>query len=74
MPATFLVFTDEKRCVSSKYVALISPYNYFFQDSSRIRELLNDKKNGIVYLEDQKHTFHAKEGGREWSVYGFPVS
>lgn len=44
-----------------------------FQDSSRITALLNDEKNGITYLQDQKHTFQAKDGGREWSVYGFPV-
>ncbi|KIM54362.1 hypothetical protein SCLCIDRAFT_1222060 [Scleroderma citrinum Foug A] len=42
------------------------------EDSSRIRALLNDEKNGITYLQDQKHTFQAKDGGREWSVYGFP--
>ncbi|KAF7291927.1 Metallo-dependent phosphatase [Mycena indigotica] len=29
---------------------------------------------GIVYLEDEQYTFRAREGGREWSVYGSPWS
>ncbi|KAG6333684.1 hypothetical protein ID866_5402 [Astraeus odoratus] len=35
-------------------------------------QLFNSEETGIVYLQDQKHTFRAKEGGREWSIYGFP--
>ncbi|KAL4074806.1 Metallo-dependent phosphatase-like protein [Scleroderma yunnanense] len=49
---------------------------HFFHEqkevSSRLMELFNDETSGIVYIQDQKHTFQAKEGGREWSVYGFP--
>ncbi|KAI5990078.1 Metallo-dependent phosphatase-like protein [Pisolithus albus] len=39
---------------------------------SRIRKLVNNESNGIVYLQDQQYTFQAKDGGREWSVYGSP--
>lgn len=30
-------------------------------------------KAGIVYLEDQTHSFQARENGRMWTVYGSPV-
>ena len=32
------------------------------------------KGAGIVYLENEEHTFQIKEGRRKWSVYGSPVS
>ncbi|KDQ63920.1 hypothetical protein JAAARDRAFT_27587 [Jaapia argillacea MUCL 33604] len=32
------------------------------------------KKANLVYLEDEKFEFRAKEGGRVWSVYGSPWS
>ncbi|OSX59565.1 hypothetical protein POSPLADRAFT_1184327 [Postia placenta MAD-698-R-SB12] len=31
-------------------------------------------KAGIVYLEDQTHSFQARENGRMWTVYGSPWS
>ncbi|PCH40732.1 Metallo-dependent phosphatase [Wolfiporia cocos MD-104 SS10] len=47
------------------------------QDVARIRELLQGPKAaqaGIVYLEDRKYEFEAKENGRMWSIYGSPWS
>ncbi|KAH8096609.1 Metallo-dependent phosphatase-like protein [Cristinia sonorae] len=47
------------------------------EDIRAIRKLLlgnRAKEAGLVYLEDQKYEFQAKEGGRTWSVYGSPWS
>ncbi|KAF9237617.1 Metallo-dependent phosphatase-like protein [Melanogaster broomeanus] len=41
------------------------------QDAARIRQLVSEIP-GIVYLQDQQHTFRVREGGREWTVYGSP--
>ncbi|EGN99079.1 hypothetical protein SERLA73DRAFT_181880 [Serpula lacrymans var. lacrymans S7.3] len=45
------------------------------ESCSRIRSLVDSKlnrKHGLVYLQDESHTFQAKEGGRTWSIYGSP--
>ena len=50
---------------------------YVFKDYDAIHDLLTGskaRKSGIVYLEDESYTFRTKEGGRERSVYGSPVS
>ncbi|KAG7095942.1 hypothetical protein E1B28_006626 [Marasmius oreades] len=47
------------------------------QDIKTIMELIKGpkaKEAGIIYLEDEKTTFQAKEGGRFWSAYGSPWS
>lgn len=47
------------------------------QSAIKIRELLKDdhaNAAGIVYLQDQEHTFQIKESGKSWTVYGSPWS
>ncbi|KIJ14274.1 hypothetical protein PAXINDRAFT_176827 [Paxillus involutus ATCC 200175] len=41
------------------------------QDPAKIRSLVSETP-GIVYLQDQQHTFRIRDGGREWTVYGSP--
>ena len=46
------------------------------QDIVPIREMLKGQRAidaGVVYLQDEEYKFKAREGGREWSVYGSPV-
>ncbi|KAH7884678.1 Metallo-dependent phosphatase-like protein [Phlebopus sp. FC_14] len=45
------------------------------EDPTVVRELVDsaaNRRRGIVYLQDHIHSFRTKEGGREWTVYGFP--
>ncbi|KAJ4471488.1 Metallo-dependent phosphatase-like protein [Lentinula aciculospora] len=47
------------------------------QDHGRILELLKGnraREANVVYLQDERYTFQAKNGGRLWSVYGSPWS
>ncbi|TCD62954.1 hypothetical protein EIP91_006185 [Steccherinum ochraceum] len=47
------------------------------ENIDNIRELLTGstaQQAGLVYLEDQKCEFQAKNAGRQWSVYGSPWS
>lgn len=68
--------------LSLNYSLLVSSTSYslsvaILQDYDAIYELLTGpkaRKAGIVYLEDESYAFRTKEGGREWSVYGSPVS
>ncbi|KAG1747079.1 Metallo-dependent phosphatase-like protein, partial [Suillus paluster] len=47
------------------------------ESSTAIRKLVDNdseanRDRGLIYLQDELYTFRTKEGGREWSVYGFP--
>ena len=59
---------------------VLIPYSLsvpIIQDYDAIHDLLTGakaRKSGIVYLEDESYTLQTKEGGREWSVYGSPVT
>ncbi|KAG5642908.1 hypothetical protein DXG03_001915, partial [Asterophora parasitica] len=47
------------------------------QDIDEILELLTGpraQEAGLVYLQDSSHVFKVKPDGREWSIYGSPVS
>lgn len=47
------------------------------QDFEVIRDLVagqRAKDSGVRYVQDERITFQAKEGGREWSLYGSPWS
>ncbi|KAJ7753748.1 Metallo-dependent phosphatase-like protein [Mycena metata] len=47
------------------------------EDYQPVFELLTGpraKAANIVYLENEEHRFRTREGGREWSVYGSPLS
>lgn len=47
------------------------------EDADAVKGLLvseEAREAGIVYLQDERHEFQAKEGGRTWSVYGSPWS
>ncbi|RDB16441.1 hypothetical protein Hypma_002927 [Hypsizygus marmoreus] len=46
-------------------------------DRAAILELLKGPRaiaSGLVYLENEEHTFQVEDGGRTWSVYGSPWS
>jgi hypothetical protein len=61
--------------VSSRSHSLIS--NDDVQARREIKDLLigpRAKAAGIVYLENEEHSFQVREGRRTWSVYGSPVS
>ncbi|KAH7912833.1 Metallo-dependent phosphatase-like protein [Hygrophoropsis aurantiaca] len=52
-------------------------YQWFHKQTKEsppeIKELIGQgREDGIVYLQDTSHSFRTKEGGREWTVHGFP--
>ncbi|KAH7927053.1 Metallo-dependent phosphatase [Leucogyrophana mollusca] len=45
------------------------------ESTSEVRDVVDsqiNREHGIIYLQDEKHSFCAKSGGRVWTVYGFP--
>ncbi|KAJ6469427.1 Metallo-dependent phosphatase-like protein [Mycena sanguinolenta] len=47
------------------------------ESTAAIRELFVGQRArdaGIVYLENEEHKFRAREGGKEWSIFGSPCT
>ena len=65
---------SESVCVITFAVSFIS--NDDVQARREIKDLLigpRAKAAGVVYLENEEHSFQIKEGRKTWSVYGSPV-